>query len=268
MGLQPLSPVAAREAVHLMILHELAAIRGSETVIVKGGVNLRLFFKSPRYSEDIDLDGAPEASEDIRACIKGIFKDRGLTKKLQRIGIRGLDPGQGPNKDTGTTFRYKFGLILPGDVRHPTKVEVSFRSKYSDDRSVLEAPDEAFFAPYGLDPVKVRRYVREAAVRQKIDALGGRREAQARDVFDLHLLVGAAPSDATLAFLAEGLKGERLEEALKRAFTITYKEYEGQVVEFLADDARSRYGTENAWDEIRLKVAVLVEEVIKRKGEG
>lgn len=113
----------------------------------------------------------------------------------------------------------------------------------------------------------MRRYVHEAAVRQKIDALGGRREAQARDVFDLHVLVGGTPGEGLLAFLVEGLERDKLAEAYKRALTITFKEYEGQVVEFLAEDARSRYGTESAWDEIRLDVATLVEEVIKRKGE-
>lgn len=81
----------------MLILHELAKIRGGDAVIVKGGVNLRLFFGSVRYSEDIDLDGAPEASQAIRSCIKGIFRDRTFTRNLQRIGIRGLDPGEGPN---------------------------------------------------------------------------------------------------------------------------------------------------------------------------
>lgn len=262
-----LSPVAAREAVHLLILRELSKVSGGDAVIVKGGVNLRLSFGSVRYSEDIDLDGEPEASDVIRGCIKGIFKDRMFVRELHRVGIRALDPGEGPNKDSATTFRYKFGVILPGDVRHPTKVEVSFRDRHVGDESVLGVPDEAVFARYGIQPVAVRRYVRKAAARQKIDALGGRREAQARDVFDLHVLTPGNTNEDFLGFLAEGLSRDRLSEANRRALTITFSEYEGQVLEFLAEDARSRYGTEGAWDEIRLETATLLEEVIRRKEE-
>lgn len=260
-----LSPVAAREAVHLLILHELAEVRGGDAVIIKGGVNLRLFFGSVRYSEDIDLDGIPEASQAIRNCIKGIFNSRPFLQKLKRIGIRGLDPGDGPNKDTPTTFRYKFGVIMPGEIRHPTKIEVSFRGRHDGDKSVIETPDQQIFAPYGIAPVAVRRYVYEAAVRQKIDALGGRREAQARDVFDLHSLVRDTPSEDLLGFLVEGLTEKILTEAHQRALTIPFEEYEGHVVEFLAEDAQLQYGTETAWDEMRLKVAALIEEVMKRK---
>lgn len=269
MPTQPISAVAAREVVHLLILRTLAGIGGGDAVVVKGGVNLRLFFGSVRYSEDIDLDGEADASQAIRSAIKGIFSDRAFFRVLQRIGIRGLDPGEGPNKDTETTFRYKFNVILPGDVRHPTKVEVSFRDRFAGDLSVVEVPDERVLSPCHVEPLAVRHYVRDAAVRQKISALGGRREAQARDVFDLHVLVGRYQnryaSEPTLTFLAESLEQDGLMKAHKRALDITYEEFKGQVVEFLAEDARSRYGAEGAWDELRLEAATLVEEVLKRK---
>lgn len=260
-----LSPVAAREAVHLLVLRELAKVGGGDAVIVKGGVNLRMSFGSVRYSEDLDLDGEAETSDAIRDCIKGIFEDRAFARELNGIGIRALDPGEGPNKDSTTTFRYKFGVVLPGDVRHPTKVEVSFRDRYVGDEIVLDVPDEAVFARYGIEPVAVRRYVREAAARQKIDALGGRREAQARDVFDLHVLTAGNINEDFLGLLVEGLSRDRLGEAYRRALTITFSEYEGQVLEFLAEDARSRYGNQDAWDEIRLEAATLIEKVIRRK---
>ena len=119
---------------------------------------------------------------------------------------------------------------------------------------------------YGLDALDVRHYVREAAVRQKIEALGGRREAQARDVFDLQVLLPGAPTEALLQFLVKALRPDRVEEAYSRALAISYREYEGQVFEFLGEKARSRYGTESAWDEIRLRVAALIENVSKRQG--
>jgi len=196
-----------------------------------------------------------------------VFRDGGFLRKLQGIGIRGLDPGEGPNKDTETTFRYKFGVLMTGDVRYPTKVEVSFRDRYAGDQSVVGVPDRRFFVDYGIEAVPVRSYRRDAAVRQKLDALGGRREAQARDVFDLSLLVSGVPDEALVGFLAGGLSRERLEEALKRAFTITFDEYEGTVLEFLDHAARGRYGTEDAWGDFQIQAAALVEAILARQGE-
>jgi hypothetical protein len=258
-----LSPVAARELVHLLILRELVGVCRGGGVTAKGGVNLRLFFGNVRYSEDMDLDGTVEASDAIRSCLKGLFDDREFTRRLQRYGIRGLDPGEGPNKDTETTFRYKFGVIAGAGIRYPTKVEVSFRKRPEADRAVLETPSSEILDAYGLDTFAVHHYPREAAVRQKVDALAGRREPQARDVFDLHVLVPDDPTEGLLEFLAATLRHDRLEEAHARALAISYGEYKGQVFEFLGEEARSRYATESMWDEMRLRVAALIESVLK-----
>lgn len=260
-----LSPVAAREAVHLLILQDLARLRGGRCVTVKGGVGLRLFFGSVRYSQDMDLDGARDASPAIRDTLKGIFEDARFTRRLQQLGLRELDPGQGPNKDTQTTFRYKFGVVARGGVRYPTKVEVSFRPPHPNDRTTVESPDLTLLAQYNLGPMKVAHYVREAAVRQKIEALATRREPQARDVFDLHLLLADGSGKDLLGFLAREVRRDRLKAAHGRVLDITYKEYEGQVFEFLGEEARSRFGTESAWDDMRLGAAALIEAVTMRQ---
>ena len=94
MQLGTLSPISARELVHLLILRELAEVRDDASVTVKGGVNLRLFFGSVRYSEDMDLDGTAQASAAVRNTLKGMFENREFTQRLQTFGIRGLDPGE------------------------------------------------------------------------------------------------------------------------------------------------------------------------------
>ena len=257
-----LSPVSAREIVHLLILQELVGIHRGTGITLKGGVNLRLFFGSVRYSEDMDLDGTTQASEAIRAIVKGEFENAEFTRRLRAFGIRELDPGVGPNKDTETTFRYKFGVVVPGGIRYSTKVEISFRERNAADKTALESPQEILRA-YGMDAFEVRHYVTEAAVRQKLDALGGRREAQARDVFDLHVLVPDSIQDKLVDFLAKHLAPSKLKEAHARTLAVTYAEYEGQVFEFLGEEARSRLGSESAWDEMRLKASDLVEKVLK-----
>ncbi|NJD19755.1 MAG: nucleotidyl transferase AbiEii/AbiGii toxin family protein [Gemmatimonadetes bacterium] len=264
----PLSPTSTRELAHLLILQELGAVRRGGGVILKGGVNLRLFFGSPRYSEDMDLDGSPDGSGDIRTRIARLFDDRAFTRRLQTFGIRGLDPGEGPNEDTEATFRYKFGVIGTGGVRYPTKVEVSFRAQHAADAGVEESPAKTVLDSYGLNPFDVRHYAVEAAVRQKIQALAGRREAQARDVFDLSVLVRSAPAVPHLEFLAQASPADQLEEAHARALTISYEEYRGQVTEFLDEPERAARSTEAAWDDMRLRVAALMEAILARAGHG
>lgn len=261
-----LTPTSTRELVHLLILQELADVRRGGGVTLKGGVNLRLFVGSPRYSEDMDLDGNAEGSANIRACVERLFDDRDFTRRLQAFGIRGLDPGEGPNKSTETTFRYKFGVIGGGGVRYPTKVEVSFREHHVADEVVSEMPNRAILDAYGLHGFEVQHYALDAAVRQKIQALAGRREAQARDVFDLCVLVPATPAGALLDFLAENVAADHLREAHARALAISYGEYLGQVIEFLEEPERASQGTEDAWDEMRLRAAALIEAILDRRG--
>lgn len=263
-----LSPVAAREIVHLGILRELARIRSGTAVTVKGGVNLRLFFGSPRYSEDMDLDGTAPASHTIRDALKGLVEGASFGRGLRPFGIRGLDPGEGPNKDTGTTFRYKFGVVVTGGIRYPTKVEVSFRNPQSTDRIALASPAPEILKAYGMDPFTIPHYERDAAVRQKLGALGGRREAQARDVFDLFMLVPQAAPPELIRYLATGLTTSTLKEAHARALAITYDEYVGQVMEFLGEETRATYGGQAAWDEMRLRAAGLIEGVMRQQEGG
>ncbi len=265
--MKPLSPVSAREAVHLLILCELAGVSADTLWVLKGGVNLRLFFKSPRYSQDMDLDGdsAGAGASAIRACLKGIFASRTFLSRLHEMGIRGLDPGEGPNKDTDTTFRYKFRIIMPGDVHLPTKVEVSFRGGHDEDPLELAAPDPQITGSYDINPIVVRHYTRPGATRQKIGALAGRAHVQARDVFDLHVLLRATPQEDLVSRLADTLGAQELRLAYDRALEITFEEYQGQVLEFLEGESADRYGTESAWDEIRLQAASLLERVMEQQ---
>lgn len=258
------SPIAVREAVHLLILTQLAEMRGDPLWVVKGGVNLRLFFKSPRYSEDMDLDAEQDGATAIRSCLKGIFTSRTFLRRLHDLGIRELDPGQGPNKDTDTTFRYKFRIIVAGDVYLPTKVEVSFRGGHDEDPFERTAPDAEITDPYDLGPVAIRHYMRAGAVRQKIGALAGRAHVQARDVFDLHILV-AGISEGSVRALANVLGNEEVRVAYDRALGITFDEYRGQVLEFLEPGSAARYGSEGTWDEIRLRAAGLLERILQLK---
>ena len=102
-----------------------------------------------------------------------MFEDRTAIQGLRKLGIRGLDPGVGPNKDTDTTYRYKFGVMTGGDVRYPTKVEVSFRGRCDEDEILTSQPSPEVVRPYLGEnfSLVLSHYGRNGAVRQKVLAL-------------------------------------------------------------------------------------------------
>lgn len=260
-----ISATEAREAVHVLLLRELQQIRDGEAVILEGGVNLRLFYASPRYSEDMDLDGESGARLAIRSAIRGIFDDREFLESLRRLGLRGLDPKEGPNKDTGVTFRYKFHVLAPGDQSYGTKVEVSFRDRDEADFYEMARPARERLERYlpGDPGFSVQRYDRASALRQKIEALAGRTRIEARDIFDINLLLDGwdKPPRQLVSFLANAVEETTLRLAHERTLQLDYREYESLVVRFLEDDVRKRYRTESKWDELRLRAASLIEEI-------
>ena len=88
---QPLSPRQARDVLHLALLEELAAKLGTEHWSVKGGVNLRAYFGSVRYSEDIDLDVAPFKRQAVKKHLRETLKPGGrFARRLREYGIQEL----------------------------------------------------------------------------------------------------------------------------------------------------------------------------------
>ena len=270
MPIKAISAASAREAVHVFLLKRLEGLSEPGKIVVKGGVNLRLFFGSVRYSEDIDLDGDPSASVAIKDVICGMFEDRATIRELRKLGIRGLDPGEGPNKDTETTYRHKFGVLTGGGVRYPTKVEVSFRPRYDGDEILTSEPSPDVVRPYLGEnfSLVLSHYGRGAAVRQKVLALAGRQFVQARDVYDLNVLAPSGQAAEAVGSLAHEVDDEILQRAHDRTLEISYDEYRGQVVEFLPGGVRADHKLDVVWDEMRLNVASLLEAAIDPRGSA
>ncbi len=260
-----LSPVEAREAVHVLVLRELAARHHGGSFILKGGANLRLFLGSARYSEDMDLDGEPGEAAAFRTTIRGVFSDRALHQQLRSLGVRHLDPGDGPNKDTATVFRYKFGIVMPGEIRYPTKIEISYRQRNAADEVVFDTPSGEIVSRYLVgegESVTLAHYSRTAAARQKIAALVGRSVVQARDIFDLFVLsAGPGSDELDLMTLHRSTGPDDLATATDRVLEVSFDAYCGQVLEFIGDEARAGLEEESAWDEIRLSVLSLIEDI-------
>jgi hypothetical protein len=263
------SGIAVREAFHLVLLRFLVRRRGTEGWALKGGLNLRLFFGSVRYSEDMDLDADPRLNRTLKRDILGILRDPIFRRRLMAFGVRGMEPDT-PRlaKDTETTGRVKLSLIV-GGVPYQTKVEISFRPRAGRDVVELASPSRPLALRYlkeGAEyPFQVPHYPRTPAVRQKFSALAGRPAVQARDVFDLMVLTANGHrAEINTEVLRAQLSNKTLIEARDRALTLPESEFRGKVLEFLDEADMEKW--RDRWDEIRLSVAALAEELIAMPG--
>jgi hypothetical protein len=252
-----------------VLLRFLVRKQGGEAWALKGGVNLRLFFGSVRYSEDMDLDAEPRLNRTLKRDILGILRDPIFRRRLMAIGVRGVEPAA-PRlaKDTQTTARVKLSLIA-GGVPYPTKVEISFRPRDGRDVVELASPSRPLALRYlkeGAEyPFQLPHYPRTPAVRQKFSALAGRPAVQARDVFDLMVLTANAHrADIDTEEIRAQLSDATLREARDRALTLPESEFRAKVLEFL--DEANKETWRDRWDEIRLSVAALAEELIAMPG--
>src|SRR5437763_7577340 len=73
----------AVELFHLLFLQQLGVRMDKHLYAVKGGCNLRFFFRSIRYSEDLDLDVHTTAKETLRKNVNQVLKFAGLVQILR-----------------------------------------------------------------------------------------------------------------------------------------------------------------------------------------
>jgi predicted nucleotidyltransferase component of viral defense system len=251
----PKSPIELVEAFHLLFLRTLEARLDRSTYVVKGGANLRAWFGSPRFSEDLDLDfvgsGEPYLLRDL---VDDLLSSR-MFQTFLRTQALSVTRVSKP-KQTSTTQRWKIELRAPPhQVALHTKVEFSRRP--SDEEYVLESVLPEIARAYGIPPPMANHYTAAAAIRQKIGALLGRATPQARDIWDLdHLFrtTGADPRPLP------DLLAEILPRATDTVLDLPYEAFKAQVVPFLPPEQGELYGSADAWDRMR-------EEVIERLTE-
>ena len=261
-----LTDIEAREALHILVLQQIGDELKAGACILKGGVNLRLFFGSPRYSEDIDLDLDPAAQPAFVSAVHKTLTSRRLLDRLTELGIERLEYSGRPAKNTATTVRFKLGVVNRGAIRLPTRIEASMRDHAAGDTGVQGPADTAVTAQY-LSPTDkalvVSHYPLQPAVRQKLQALATRKLPQARDVFDLHVLAKGDRATVDLTRLRNVLSTDHLREAARRTWEIGYGQFRDQVVEFLSEEDQRALGSEEAWTLRQLFVVDLIEAVLQ-----
>jgi len=239
------------EFFHLAFLQVLQVRLQQSTYVLKGGANLRYFFKSVRYSEDIDLDAGGIESWALAEKVDGVLTSPPI-ERLLRSGGLAVDGFTKP-KQTETTQRWKVSIAASGR-RDAVRTKIEFSHRNGDERYVLETVPSEVVNPYALSAPKLMHYEAEAALEQKVRALAGRSETQARDVFDIDLLLRRQPP-TPITVATEGL-----EQAAERALALPDSAFRAQVVPFLDAEIAELYSDPSAWEQMQ---SYVVERLLK-----
>ncbi len=252
---------ADRQAVELFHLHFIRLLcSGSSkgSFAIKGGCNLRFFFESVRYSEDLDLDVAGLPTHLLKQKVTSVLSGQPLALALRSRGIA-LTRLSAP-KQTETTQRWKMGLAVDG-LASPlhTKIELSRRPTVEE--STVEPIAASILAEHQLMPLLLPHYPLAAALRQKVGALASRSVVQARDVFDLGVLFARAGGKVdALTPIRDIIPG-----ALERALDISYADFRSQVASYLQPEHLDTYGSREGWDALQAQVVELLQQVCNER---
>lgn len=251
-----------REIFHLEFLRWFGRKVKSEYYALKDGTNLRFFFKSVRYSEDMDLDAYGIRKDGLLDTVMQILDAPSLRSALMPFGIeRIMPPDITKAKQTETTQRFKIHLISSAGEDLFTKIEFSRRGFKGN--IITESVSDDITRMYKLPPLLVSHYDISSTVRQKIDALGTRTVTQARDIFDLHLLSSQYRHEKEKPL---DMAPSKLKKAHERIFDISFEEFRDSIVLYLSADDQNIYGRPDAWDEVKLKTASFLEELGGKNG--
>src|SRR3989338_438387 len=223
------TPLQIRELFHFMFLERLAKASDPKLYILKGGVNLRFFFKSPRYSEDMDLDVVQTSVSTLKKNGYKILNAATFRRTLSTYGIESIhvnDPTKA--KHTETTQRFKVQLQLSTGEILPTRIEFSRRQKNVLESFATERMDSNIASRYQKLPFLFQHYGLSAAMIQKIRALAHRTVTQTRDLFDLYILKLQLTHEEKIK-----IPKEVVQTALKYIARLSYEDFTGHVITFL-----------------------------------
>src|SRR5689334_9273310 len=120
------TPQQQVELFHLIFLRHLGERVDRLHYSLKGGCNLRFFFKSVRYSEDIDLDVRVIAKDTLKSQVSKLLNSTAFQQVLKTRKLSIIEAN--PVEQTDTTQRWKLRVQGPATgLSVPTKIEFSRR---------------------------------------------------------------------------------------------------------------------------------------------
>ncbi len=250
------TPLQMREIFHLEFLRWFGRKLEADCYVLKGGVNLRFFFKSIRYSEDMDLDIQGIRVERVKKIVMEILAVRGFSDSLKSFGIENIVPPDIMKaKQTETTQRFKIHLLTSAGEDLFIKIEFSRRGMKG--AAIVEPVPSQILRSYKMAPLLVPHYDTASAIQQKIQALAQRSVLQARDIFDLFVLRSQYDSAQKQPL---DMGKDVLKTAHENLFLVEYPQFRDTVVSYLGIEDQKAYSSPSAWDEIKLKTSHFLEE--------
>jgi hypothetical protein len=250
-----LNPKQSVEVFHLILLNHLGRKLDKQKWALKGGCNLRFFFRSPRYSDDMDLDVQSVPVDVLREKVNSILSGKPFKTILEVRGISIEHVTE--HKQTETTQRWKFGLMVPG-LEQPVPTKIEFSRRGLEVGSIFEPVSPEVIRLYELPPLMANHYPAPIVWRQKIGTVLSRTTSQARDVFDLYLLLEAGLK-STAALTRD--KKPDVAQIKETVLAVDFGQFKSQVVSYLEPDLQPQYDSEETWDAMRWRV-------IEALGEG
>lgn len=242
-----------RELFHLALLRQLGARLSGRSYAVKGGICLRFFHRSPRLSEDVDLDIVSQVrASTLEKAVDSVIDSRAMLATLMPAGVTAIKATK--PKQTETTQRWKVMLHISGGEELRTKIEFSRRRdkiQYS-----IGVPDPNLLRHYKAAPFAAQYYDATLMSAQKIAALAADGRNALRDLFDLHHLfftIGSKPQEA-----AALLDPKTLKAAAEKAQSFTFASFQQQVVPYLTSELMDLYKDSAVFDKQKDEAAAML----------
>lgn len=247
-----------REIFHLEFLRWFGKKINPSYYVLKGGVNLRFFYGSFRYSEDMDLDVRVIQVNILRDKVMQILNSNSFQNSLQPFGImKIISPNIDKAKQTQSTQRFKIHLIISSGEDLFTKIEFSRRGFNNSIK--IETISSSILREYKLAPLLVPHYSVDSVISQKVDALAKRTITQARDVFDIYILISQIESiDKKKIKIDENI----IKKAIENTLEIGFEQFKNTVVYYLSKEDQKIYELPSVWDDIKSKVIKFIEELL------
>jgi len=184
----------AREYVQNLFLSYFYAQENSETILFKGGTALRILYKSPRFSEDLDFS-TPAINQ---KTIEDI-----LQETLVRLDQEGLRVDL--EESTATTGGF-LCILRTGIAKHGFDISIEISSRKKKPSGQLIVVENPYIDTYTLMSLK-----REELISEKIEALLDRKKP--RDFFDLYYMLRSnlMPEKAVLKKILPVVEGTKID---------------------------------------------------------
>lgn len=247
-----------REFFHLALLRLLGTRLSGRSYAVKGGICLRFFHRSPRLSEDMDLDIVSQVrASTLENAVDSVIDGRAMLATLMPLGVAAIKATK--PKQTDTTQHWKVMLRMSGDIELRTKVEFSRRR--DEIQFSNGVPDANLLRHYKSTPFAAQYYDATRMSVQKIAALASDGRNALRDLFDLHHLFHAAGSEPEE--VGALLDPQAPKAAAEKVQSFTFETFQEQVVPYLPADLMDLYRGSAVFDKQKDEVTAILLGMIK-----